>query len=91
MQGTIRTFSAAVRQTVLTRLRVLLDGVTAGFGGGYELDVEVVTSAVINDPAIAEIARRIGAGGGQCRSPGIPRSWCLRTSRNSPGACQPAL
>jgi amidohydrolase len=58
MQGTIRTFSTAVRETVLTRLRVLLDGVTAGLGARYELDVESVTSAVINDPAIAEIARQ---------------------------------
>ena len=40
MQGTIRTFSPAVRETVLTRLRVLLDGVTAGLGATYELDVQ---------------------------------------------------
>ncbi len=57
MQGTIRTFSPAVRETVLTRLRVLLDGVVAGMGAHYEMDVRDVTHAVINDPLMAEVAR----------------------------------
>ncbi len=57
MQGTIRTFSPAVRETVLTRLKVLLDGVSAGMGARYELEVQDVTGAVINDSAMAEIAR----------------------------------
>lgn len=57
MQGTIRTFSPAVRETVLTRLRVLLDGITAGLGASYELAVNSVSGAVVNDPAAAEIAR----------------------------------
>ena len=59
MEGTIRTFSPTVRETVLTRLRVLLDGVTAGMGARYELSVEESCSAVINDPTIAEIARQV--------------------------------
>ncbi len=42
LQGTIRTFSPTVRETVLTRLRVLLDGVTAGMGAHYELTIENV-------------------------------------------------
>jgi amidohydrolase len=57
MQGTIRTFSPAVRETVLTRLRVLLDGVTAGLGARYDLHVQEMTGTVVNDPAMAEIAR----------------------------------
>ncbi len=57
MQGTIRTFSPAVRETVLTRLQVLLDGITAGMGANYELTVKPTTGAVVNDPAAAEIAR----------------------------------
>jgi amidohydrolase len=57
MQGTIRTFSASVRETVLTRLKVLLDGVTAGMGARYDLEIQDITSAVINDSAMAEIAR----------------------------------
>jgi amidohydrolase len=57
LHGTIRTFSPAVRETVLTRLRVLLDGVTSGMAANYEFDVQEATQAVINDPAVAEIAR----------------------------------
>ncbi len=57
MRGTIRTFSPTVRETVLTRLRVLLDGVTAGLGAKYELNVQEMTGAVINDPGMTEIAR----------------------------------
>jgi amidohydrolase len=57
MQGTIRTFSPSVRETVLTRLKVLLDGVTAGMGARYELEIQDVTRAVVNDAAMAEIAR----------------------------------
>ncbi len=57
MQGTIRTFSPTVRETVITRLRVLLDGITAGMGARYDLDIYSMTGAVINDPAMAEIAR----------------------------------
>jgi len=57
MQGTIRTFSATVRETVVTRLKVLLDGVTAGFGARYTLEITDITRAVVNDGAMAEIAR----------------------------------
>jgi amidohydrolase len=57
LQGTIRTFSTAVRETVLTRLRVLLDGVTSGMGARYEFSMQEATQAVVNDPAVAEIAR----------------------------------
>ena len=57
LQGTIRTFSPAVRETVLTRLRVLLDGITSGMGATYELAIENVAAAVVNDEAIAETAR----------------------------------
>ncbi len=57
MEGTIRTFSESVRETVLTRLQVLLNGITSGMGAGYELTVNRVTGTVVNDPAVAEIAR----------------------------------
>jgi amidohydrolase len=57
LEGTIRTFSPAVRETVLTRLRVLLDGIAAGMGARYDLKVKPVAPAVVNDPGIAEVAR----------------------------------
>ncbi len=57
LEGTIRTFSPAVRETVLARLRVLLDGVTSGMGARYDLIVQAVAPAVVNDPAVTEVAR----------------------------------
>lgn len=57
MEGTIRTFSGSVRETVLTRLQVLLKGITSGMGANYELAVNRVTGTVVNDPAVSEIAR----------------------------------
>ena len=57
LRGTIRTFSPAVRETVLTRLRVLLEGITAAMGARYELTAEGAAPAVINDPAMTEVAR----------------------------------
>jgi amidohydrolase len=57
LQGTIRTFSPAVRETVLTRLKVLLDGVTSGMGASYEMSVQEVAPTVVNDPSVSEIAR----------------------------------
>jgi amidohydrolase len=57
LEGTIRTFSPAVRETVLTRLRVLLDGIAAGMGARYELKVQDVAPAVVNDPGVSEVAR----------------------------------
>jgi amidohydrolase len=59
MQGTVRTFSPAVRETVVTRLKVLLDGVTAGMGARYELEIQAVTGAVVNDSGMAELARSV--------------------------------
>lgn len=56
--GTLRTFQPTVRETVLTRLRVLLDGVTAGMGAECALTVEPLTGPVINDPVAAETARQ---------------------------------
>lgn len=57
LEGTIRTFSPAVRETVLARLQVLLDGITAGMGARYDLTVQTVAPAVVNDPAVTETAR----------------------------------
>ena len=59
LHGTLRTFSTAVRETVLTRLRVLLDGVTAGMGAECQLHVQPLTGPLVNDPAISELARTV--------------------------------
>jgi amidohydrolase len=57
LMGTLRTMQPSVREAVLARLRVLLDGVTAGMGAECELTVQPLTGPVINDPAASEIAR----------------------------------
>jgi amidohydrolase len=72
--GTIRTFSPAVRQTVLTRLEVLLQGVTSAMGARYELEVTPVAPAVINDPAATEVARAavVAVAGADALTPHLP-------------------
>ncbi len=55
--GTLRTFSPSVREMVLTRLRVLLDGVAAGMGAQCELSVQPLNGPVVNDATASEIAR----------------------------------
>jgi amidohydrolase len=57
LQGTLRTFSPVVRATVLTRLEVLLDGITSGMGARYEMEIIVGAPAVVNDPGLAGIAQ----------------------------------
>ena len=57
LEGTIRTFAPAVRETILARLQVLLNGVTAGMGAACELTVTPMTGAVVNHPGVTEIAR----------------------------------
>jgi amidohydrolase len=57
LSGTLRTFQPAVREAVLARLRVLLDGVTAGMGAECQLTVQPLTGPVINDGPTSEIAR----------------------------------
>lgn len=57
LEGTIRTFAPAVRETVMARLQILLNGVTAGMGAECKLTVTPLTGAVVNDPAVSEIAR----------------------------------
>lgn len=56
--GTLRTFQPPVRETVLARLQVLLNGVTAGMGAECELNIQPLTGPVINDPAATEVARQ---------------------------------
>ncbi len=54
MQGTIRTFEPAVRQTVLERFEAVARGVAAAMGCQAEVSVKRVTPAVINAEEIAQ-------------------------------------
>ena len=52
MQGTIRTFSPAVRELVLERFRTIIYQVASAMGCQAELDLQFLTSAVVNDEKI---------------------------------------
>ncbi|MGD8329831.1 MAG: amidohydrolase [Acidobacteriota bacterium] len=65
LEGTVRTYSPEVRDTVERRMGEILAGVTAAGGGSYELDYERGAPATINDPELAAmmsptISRLIG-------------------------------
>lgn len=52
LSGTIRTFEAPVRETVLRRVREVVAGTAQAMGAQSELTMESISPAVVNDPAI---------------------------------------
>jgi len=65
LEGTVRTYDPAVRDTVERRMREILDGLTAAAGAGYDLTYASNAPATINDPALAArmrpvLARAVG-------------------------------
>ncbi len=58
MSGTIRTFDPATRETVLRRVREIVEGVAGTCGAEAELEIRSLTPAVINDAAVAEMVRK---------------------------------
>lgn len=53
MQGTIRTFDPAVRELVVNRVQQVAEQTAAALGCQAKVEIEPVTPAVINEPAIA--------------------------------------
>ena len=58
LTGTIRTFDAALRRSMPERIHRIATGIAQGLGCRAEVDVRAGNPPVINDPAVAEIARR---------------------------------
>jgi len=58
MEGTVRTLSKDERLKVRDLVEETIKGVTEGMGGGYELDYEFGTPAVLNDAAVDGLIRR---------------------------------
>ncbi|HEY74965.1 MAG TPA: amidohydrolase [Thermoflexia bacterium] len=58
MTGTIRTYEPSTRETVLRRVREVVEGVSAACGAEAELEIQPLTPAVINDADIAEVVRK---------------------------------
>lgn len=57
LDGTIRTYDPAVRETVLRRLREVAESTAAACGASAELDIVPLTPAVVNDAQVAQVAR----------------------------------
>lgn len=57
LYGTIRTFRKEVREHIVDRFQAILDGVVTAMGCHAEIDVQALTTPVINDPAIIEQLR----------------------------------
>ena len=55
LEGTVRTYSPEVRDTVERRMGEILQGITAAGGGSHVLDYQRGTPATINDPELAEM------------------------------------
>jgi amidohydrolase len=54
LEGTVRTYDEAVRNTVERRMREIAGGITAAGGGSYELTYQRGSPATINDIALTE-------------------------------------
>ncbi len=57
MEGTIRTYDPQVRETVLRRVREVIEGVAAACGAEAELEITALTPAVVNDAAAVQVVR----------------------------------
>ncbi|HUP01104.1 MAG TPA: amidohydrolase [Gemmatimonadota bacterium] len=57
LEGTVRTYSPAVQDTIERRIEEILDGVTRAAGATYELEYERNNPATINDPELAALMR----------------------------------
>lgn len=66
LEGTVRTYSVATRDTVQKRMREILEGITHAGGGSFELEYKENAPATINDPGLfprarASLERTLGA------------------------------
>ncbi|HEX7181442.1 MAG TPA: amidohydrolase [Thermoanaerobaculia bacterium] len=67
LEGTVRTYKEEIRKQVESRMREILDGVTRGGGGSFEMEYQRNAPATVNDPALTEkvrplLERALGAG-----------------------------
>lgn len=59
--GTIRTFSPSTRQAVAEKMERIVAGVAMAGGVEYELRIEAGPPAVVNDPEMCDLVRRVAA------------------------------
>jgi amidohydrolase len=56
LEGTVRTYDAAVRDQIERRMHEILDGISRANGGSYDLEYSKGYDATINDPALSHQA-----------------------------------
>ena len=54
LEGTVRTYNAAVRDKVEKRMHEILKGITAAYGGSYVLQYDRGAPATINNPELTK-------------------------------------
>ncbi len=59
MEGTIRTFKKDVRALVLRRFEDIVNGVAGALGCEAEIELQSVTPAVDNDPALTQLMQQV--------------------------------
>jgi amidohydrolase len=59
LTGTIRTFDATVRETVLHRFESICQSVAAAMGVTVDLQMDLLTPAVVNDATATALMRRV--------------------------------
>lgn len=59
LKGTIRTFDPAVRETVLKRVREIIEGTAHVMGAEATLELHPLTPAVVNDAKVTEMVRDV--------------------------------
>ncbi len=59
MSGTIRTYDPEVRETVLRRVREVVEGVAAACGTEAELEFSYLTPALVNDARVSKVVRSV--------------------------------
>ncbi|NLG70793.1 MAG: amidohydrolase [Chloroflexi bacterium] len=61
LSGTIRTFDPQVREGVIRRFYEIVQGTAQSHGCQAEIDLQVITPAVINDPDLAAHVQRVAS------------------------------
>ncbi len=61
LKGTIRTFDPEVRSTLIRRFEEIASGIGAAMGCTVEINVTPLTPALVNDPEVTAVARRVVA------------------------------
>jgi amidohydrolase len=55
LTGTVRSYTPAVRQLILSRIEELVAGITAGFGATYSFEWAMSCPPLVNDPGVTAL------------------------------------